>query len=182
MKSTAGTFINAHKILVIPVVLGLMLIFNNWSTEAFVYLALHGTYSLLWLMKQTYYPDRRFAETVPVWIGILFIFVPLAGYYIAPYLLISRHVTLAPYVFAILIFLYVMGIFFPYGRRAEILHIAREGRPHRGWTVQPYQESELPRRDLDLSVICDHVDALDSIRRARRMGVRFLRPQHVDQG
>ncbi|HEX3680963.1 MAG TPA: DUF1295 domain-containing protein [Bryobacteraceae bacterium] len=126
MKSTPGTFINAHKILVIPVVLGLMLIFNNWSTEAFVYLALHGTYSLLWLMKQTYYPDRRFAEKVPVWIGILFIFVPLAGYYIAPYLLISRHVTLPPYVFAIVIFLYVMGIFFHYVSDAQKFYTLRE--------------------------------------------------------
>jgi hypothetical protein len=44
---TVGTWINLHKALVIPIVLTLMAIFDNWSVEAFVYLSLHGTYSLL---------------------------------------------------------------------------------------------------------------------------------------
>jgi hypothetical protein len=79
--------------------------YGNWSTEAYVYLALHGTYSLLWLMKQSYYPDPRFAQKLPVWIGLLVVFLPLAGYYLTPYLLISRHVTLRPYVFAIVLLL-----------------------------------------------------------------------------
>src|SRR5579864_4602249 len=84
-------YINAHKVLVIPVVLGLMWSYGNWSAEAFVYLGMHGTYSLLWLVKESTYPDRRFQERQPIWIGVLFIFLPLAGYYAAPFLLISRH-------------------------------------------------------------------------------------------
>jgi len=36
------TYINAHKILVFPVVLGLMWFYENWSTEAFIYLSIHG--------------------------------------------------------------------------------------------------------------------------------------------
>jgi hypothetical protein len=59
---TVGAWINLHKALVIPVVLTLMAIYGNWSVEAFVYLSLHGTYSLLWLAKQTLYPDSKFAE------------------------------------------------------------------------------------------------------------------------
>jgi hypothetical protein len=93
---TIGTFINAHKVLVIPVILGMMWHFQNWSMEAFIYLSIHGTYSLSWLIKQPLYPDARFSEQRPLWIGLLFVFLPLAGYYIAPYLLISRHVTLSP--------------------------------------------------------------------------------------
>jgi hypothetical protein len=76
-------YINAHKALVIPVVLGLMWFYENWSTEAFIYLSIHGTYSLLWLVKEATYPDRRFEEPQPLWIGTLFIFLPLAGYYLA---------------------------------------------------------------------------------------------------
>jgi protein-S-isoprenylcysteine O-methyltransferase Ste14 len=121
-----GTFINAHKILVTPVVLGLMCFYRNWSTAAFVYLALHGTYSLLWLLKQTYFPDRRFAERVPLGIGLGFIFLPLAGYYLAPYFLISQHPTLPPYLFAIVLFLYVTGIFFHYVSDAQKFYILRE--------------------------------------------------------
>jgi len=125
-KLSIGTFINAHKILVTPVVFGLMWFYRNWSTEAFVYLALHGTYSLLWLLKQTYFPDRRFTERVPLRIGLGFVFVPLAGYYLAPYLLISRRLTLPPYIFAIVLFLYIAGIFFHYVSDAQKFYILRE--------------------------------------------------------
>jgi protein-S-isoprenylcysteine O-methyltransferase Ste14 len=114
-----ATYINAHKILVIPVVLGLMWFYQNWSTEAFLYLALHGTYSLLWLAKDALYPDKRFDEKQPVWIGILFIFLPLAGYYLAPYLLISRHLTLPPYLIGLVLFLYIMGVFLHYVSDAQ---------------------------------------------------------------
>jgi hypothetical protein len=43
--TTVGTLINIHKALVIPVVLGLMWAYGDWSTEAYVYLALYGTRS-----------------------------------------------------------------------------------------------------------------------------------------
>jgi protein-S-isoprenylcysteine O-methyltransferase Ste14 len=104
-------YINAHKILVVPVVLGLMRLFHNWSTGAFTYLSLHGTYSPLWLVKERTYPDRRFDERQPLPVGILFIFLPLAGYYAAPYLLISRHVSLPPGLTAMVLVLFTMGIF-----------------------------------------------------------------------
>jgi steroid 5-alpha reductase family enzyme len=126
MKLSTGTFINIHKILVIPVVLGLMIFYKNWSTAAFVYLALHGTYSLLWLLKQTYYPDHRFAEKLPLWMGFLFVFLPLGTYYLAPYFLISRYVTLPAYVFAIVLFLYIIGIFFHFVGDAQKFYTLRE--------------------------------------------------------
>jgi len=81
---SVGTWIDPHKALVIPIVLATMLAYGNWSVEAFIYLALHGTYSRLWLAKQRFYPDRRFAEQQPLWIGFLYVFVPLVGYYLAP--------------------------------------------------------------------------------------------------
>lgn len=122
---TVNASINAHKILVTPIVLGMMLYFHNWSAEAYVYLALHGTYSLLWLLKQTYYPDPRFSEKVPFWVGFLFIFLPLGGYYLAPYLLISRHVTWSPYLFAVVLFIYIVGIFFHYVSDAQKFYTLR---------------------------------------------------------
>ncbi len=68
-----------------------MLIFGNFSTVMWLYLAMHGTHSILWLIKGHTYPDRRFAEPVPIWIGIVFVFLPLAGYYAAPILLAWLH-------------------------------------------------------------------------------------------
>jgi steroid 5-alpha reductase family enzyme len=111
---TDGFFINLHKVLVIPVVLLLMLRFHNTSVEMWIYLALHGTYALLWLLKQTWYPDARFSVRRPIWQGVLFVFLPLAGYYIAPYLLASSHASLPPPLIAAAISLYTFGIFFHY--------------------------------------------------------------------
>ena len=114
-----ATYINIHKALVIPLVLGMMWFYNNWSTEAFIYLSIHGTYSLLWLIKQSLYPDKRFDQKQPLLIGVLFIFLPLAGYYIAPYLLISRHLTLPPYLIGLVLFLYTLGVFLHYVSDAQ---------------------------------------------------------------
>ncbi len=114
-----STYINLHKILVIPIVLGFMWYFNNWSVEAFVYLAMHGTYTILWLIKQALFGDKRFEEKQPLWIGTLFIFLPLAGYYVAPYLLISRHLVLPPYLFGLVLFIYIMGVFLHYVSDAQ---------------------------------------------------------------
>ena len=123
-----ATYINIHKALVIPLVLGMMWFYNNWSTEAFIYLSIHGTYSLLWLIKQSLYPDKRFDQKQPLLIGVLFIFLPLAGYYIAPYLLISRHLTLPPYLIGLVLFLYTLGVFLHYVSDAQKYCYSRSGR------------------------------------------------------
>jgi steroid 5-alpha reductase family enzyme len=119
------TFINAHKILVPPIVLGMMWYFSNWSSEAFIYLSLHGTYAILWLVKESLYPDLRFQEKQPVWIGVLLIFLPLAGYYIAPYLLISRHIVLPPPIIGLVLFLYILRIFLHYVGDAQKFYTLR---------------------------------------------------------
>jgi len=117
MKTSA--YINLHKVLVTPIVFALMWYFDNWSVEAFVYLAMHGTYTILWLIKHVLFGDKRFETKQALWIGMLFIFLPLAGYYAAPYLLISRHVVLPPYMFGLILFLYIMGIFLHYVSDAQ---------------------------------------------------------------
>ena len=118
-------YINVHKMLVAPIVLGLMWYFNNCSLEAFIYLGLHGTYCALWLMKSTLLPDRRFEEARPLQIGLPFIFLPLAGYYLAPYFLISRHVILSPWIVALVLCIYTIGIFLHYVGDAQKFYILR---------------------------------------------------------
>ena len=49
--------INLHKGLTAFVVIGLMIFFDNFSIAPYVYLALHGTYGLLWLLKEKIFPD-----------------------------------------------------------------------------------------------------------------------------
>src|ERR1044072_6142142 len=106
-----STAINAHKALVIPVVVGLMAWYDNWSTEAFVYLAIHGTYSLLWLTKHALFRDRRFEEEEPLAIAGFVIFLPLAGYSAAPSLLSSGPLLLPPPVVGLVVALFAAGVF-----------------------------------------------------------------------
>jgi steroid 5-alpha reductase family enzyme len=114
-----GTLIDLHKALVIPVVLALMGYFHNWSTDAFVYLGMHGSYSLLWLIKQRTYRDVRFDQRLPFWTGLLFVFLPLAGYYVAPYLLISRHISVPPALAGLAVFAFTIGVFLHYVSDAQ---------------------------------------------------------------
>jgi protein-S-isoprenylcysteine O-methyltransferase Ste14 len=118
MKST-GFFIDLHKALVIPVTVAAMLIFANFSTVMWLYLAMHGTYSMLWLIKGRTYPDRRFAEQVPIWIGILFVFLPLAGYYAAPILLAWLHPSVPGWAVALGVSIFTFGIFLHYVADAQ---------------------------------------------------------------
>lgn len=110
MKST-GFFINVHKALVIPVTVAAMLTFGNFSQVMWLYLGMHGSYSILWLIKQRTYPDRRFAEPVPIWIGIVFVFGPLAGYYAAPILLAWLHPNVPGWAIGLGVSVFTFGIF-----------------------------------------------------------------------
>jgi protein-S-isoprenylcysteine O-methyltransferase Ste14 len=120
-----GTFIDIHKALVIPVVLALMAYYHNGSTDAFVYLGMHGGYSLLWLIKQRTYRDVRFDQRVPAWQGLLFVFLPLAGYYVAPYLLISRHISVPPALVGLGVFVFTFGVFLHYVSDAQKYYTLR---------------------------------------------------------
>ncbi|MHC5537457.1 methyltransferase family protein [Singulisphaera rosea] len=106
-----GAIIDLHKALVIPIVAAMMSYYRNGSTDAFVYLGMHGSYSLLWLIKQQTYRDVRFDRRVNPPFGLLFIFLPLAGYYVAPYLLISRHISAPPALIGLAVFVFTFGVF-----------------------------------------------------------------------
>ena len=116
---TVNWIINATKILVTPIILAMMWYFHNWSPAAFLYLGLHGTYSLLWLVKQSVFADKRFAQPIPLWIGVLTPFLPLMTYMIGPCLLISEHTEPPDWVFALAPFLCISGVFLHYVSDAQ---------------------------------------------------------------
>lgn len=80
--------INTHKILTPFIVFVLMLVYQNFSLAAWLYLALHGSYCVCWLIKHVAFRDPRW-ETKMTWGGAVFTFLLLATYWVAPYLLIS---------------------------------------------------------------------------------------------
>ncbi|MEM9246303.1 MAG: steroid 5-alpha reductase, partial [Cyanobacteria bacterium P01_F01_bin.153] len=80
--------INLHKGLTLIVVLGMMFWYDNFTLGPWIYLALHGSYGFLWLLKDRVYPDKRWEEEIPITLAAT-AFLSLAAYWVAPFLLIS---------------------------------------------------------------------------------------------
>jgi len=57
-------FIDSNKAATAFVIITLMAIYDQWSnTTAWVYLAMHGTYGILWLIKSRVFPDKKWERT-----------------------------------------------------------------------------------------------------------------------
>lgn len=80
--------INVHKALTVFFIAFMMVWYGNFSTVAWVYLALHGTYGYIWLLKHFTFPDRSWENRVTLGAAVLGVLV-LGSYWVAPYLLIS---------------------------------------------------------------------------------------------
>jgi hypothetical protein len=44
--------------------------FNNYSTTAYLYAALHGSYGLLWLLKDITFPDPNWQRKATIPSGV----------------------------------------------------------------------------------------------------------------
>ena len=80
--------INTHKILTPLIVFALMLAYQNFSTPVWLYLGLHGSYCICWLVKHMAFRDPKWETKVTLG-GAAFTFLFLALYWLAPFLLIS---------------------------------------------------------------------------------------------
>ena len=101
----AGTF----------VFLGFLLWFyQNSSTAAWVYLAMHGSYGLVWLIKDLCFPDQGWQKKVTIAGGLMAFMAVLLWYWVFGWLLISGtvqpHYPLAePVWFALCLSLCILG-------------------------------------------------------------------------
>ncbi len=102
--------INLHKGLTIFVVAGLMIFYKNYSIAAWVYLSLHGTYGILWLLKEKIFPDPYFKEKIN-FITSITGFIFLGSYWIAPFILISSQKPVSSPIIAASISINIIGVF-----------------------------------------------------------------------
>ena len=122
-------FINGHKALTPLVVIGFMIFYNFWGVLAWVYLSLHGTYCMLWLIKDATFRDRRFDETIHPLAGFIFVFCPLGAYWAAPFIIISNNLSAAPWLIALSVLVTTLGIFYHYvsdAHKHAVLSIRKE--------------------------------------------------------
>jgi steroid 5-alpha reductase family enzyme len=110
------------------VVLVMIAVYDQWhNPAAWVYLALHGTYGILWALKSWFFPDQQWEE--PLSPGFAVVIVGgLAVYWIAPWLLTSRGVEAPPWYLGLCISLYTFGIFF---------HFASDMQKHTSLALHP---------------------------------------------
>ena len=121
-------FIDAHKGVTWVAVLVMMAIYGQWANEtAWVYLALHGTYGLLWVLKSRIYPDKSWEEETGLGYGLV-ILGGLTLYWIAPWLLVSRAVRAPSWYLGMCVALYAVGVF---------LHFAADMQKHTALKLRP---------------------------------------------
>ncbi|MEM7054776.1 MAG: methyltransferase [Pseudomonadota bacterium] len=71
--------------------LGLMLVYDNWSTQAWVFWALHGGYGLIWFIKDLAFPDPAWQKRITIAGGVNAFLGVLGWYWVFGWLLISGH-------------------------------------------------------------------------------------------
>jgi protein-S-isoprenylcysteine O-methyltransferase Ste14 len=108
--------INFQKGMTLFWVYWLMWYFDNFSIQAWVYLALHGSYGLIWIIKDQLFPDKRWQESITFGGAFMAIALVLAPYWVAAYLLISPvlgldHFGASPPWLSISVFMYAMGLY-----------------------------------------------------------------------
>lgn len=69
----------------------LMWFYQNSSTAAYIYLALHGGYGLVWLLKDLCFPDKGWQKKVTIGAGLVAFFGVLFWYWVIAWLLISQN-------------------------------------------------------------------------------------------
>jgi steroid 5-alpha reductase family enzyme len=104
-------FIDSHKGITFIAVLVMMGIYQQWdNVTAWVYLAMHGTYGLLWVTKSRIFPDKQWEQECSIWYG-LYIWAGLSLYWIAPWLITSQDVTVRPWLLSAALLIYIVGVF-----------------------------------------------------------------------
>ncbi len=110
--------INLHKGLTFFVVSALMYFYDNYSLPALLYLALHGSYGFLWLLKDRWYPDRQWDQPISIPYAFV-VFFSLCLYWAAPVILVSQHVVPSDSVLFAAVLLNVWGVFLHFGSDAQ---------------------------------------------------------------
>ena len=107
-------FIDSHKGVTGPFILVLILYFNQWeNVTAWVYLALHGSYGIMWVLKSRIFPDKTWEAKCSIWYG-LYIWGGLTLYWISPWIIMTSAVDNSSAYIGLCIALFAMGVFFHY--------------------------------------------------------------------
>ena len=105
-------FIDSQKVVTVAVVVAMMAVNDSWhNLAAWVYLALHGTYGILWFLKGRLFPDASFEQPASLVFGLA-IWAGLSLYWVAPWIITSQGVMPPEWYLAGCIAAFAIGVFF----------------------------------------------------------------------
>lgn len=105
-------FIDTNKGIIFIAILGLMAFYHQWQNPtAWIYLAMHGTYGLLWVMKSNIFPDASWERKTSLWFGLVS-WASLVLYWFPAWWINWKGIIAPPWLLAIAVSLNAFGIFF----------------------------------------------------------------------
>jgi protein-S-isoprenylcysteine O-methyltransferase Ste14 len=129
MRVKMSWFIDGHKGVTILVMLGLMALYRRWDNQtAWLYIALHGGYGILWVLKSRVFPDRRWERKVSLPFAVFGILGGLSLYWIGGWMVFHFDVYAPAWYNALAVLVYVLGVF---------LHFASDMQKHAHLTLRP---------------------------------------------
>ena len=110
-------FIDFHKGITFLYILALINYYDAFNNiTIWIYLGLHGTYGILWVMKSLIFPDKSWEQKTNLIYGLIIIF-GLSLYWISPWIIVSGYfnggqmVTIPNWIISIIISLFGVGVF-----------------------------------------------------------------------
>ncbi len=122
------SWIDIHKGLTPLLILTLIVLFRAWdNTTAWLYLGLHGTYGVLWVLKSRIFGDKTWERRVPFLLGIG-TWIGLSLFWVAPYLIVSQRLAAPAWLMGVSTFAFTLGVF---------LHFASDMQKHTSLALNP---------------------------------------------
>ena len=123
-------YIDTNKGITFIAILVMMAVYHRWNnTTAWVYLSLHGTYGILWVLKSRLFPDASWERKTSLWFGLVSWF-SLVLYWFPAWWIMWKGVEAPPWLLAIAISLFTFGVFFVFSADMQ-KHIRLELQPGR---------------------------------------------------
>lgn len=114
----AKHIINFHKRTSFLFILGLMVIYQNFTIGPWIYLALHGTYGIMWLLKDRIFPDKKWELEISISQGIG-ILILISLYWVAPFILVSSGSEPSTPLIAAAVCVNLLGVLLHFGSDAQ---------------------------------------------------------------
>lgn len=85
--------------------------YQRWDNfAAWIYLALHGSYGFLWVLKSRIFPDKQWEQPASLGYG-LYLWAGLTLYWVAPWILMRNNTQAPAWLLGVSVFLYAFGVF-----------------------------------------------------------------------